>query len=31
LARTLKQTPDVIVLDVMMPDMSGWEVCQAIR
>ena len=31
LARALKQAPDVIVLDVMMPGMSGWEVCQAIR
>jgi two-component system response regulator RegX3 len=27
----LRQAPDVIVLDVMMPGMSGWEVCQAIR
>lgn len=31
LTRALRQTPDVIVLDVMMPGMSGWETCQAIR
>jgi two-component system response regulator RegX3 len=29
--QALKQAPDVIVLDVMMPGMSGWEVCRAIR
>ncbi|GAB4575151.1 MAG: response regulator transcription factor [Anaerolineae bacterium] len=23
--------PDVVILDVMMPGMSGWEVCQQIR
>lgn len=26
-----KEKPDVIVLDVMMPGMSGWEVCRAVR
>jgi two-component system response regulator RegX3 len=31
LMRALRQAPDVIVLDVMMPGMSGWETCQAIR
>ncbi len=24
-------SPDVILLDLMMPDMSGWEVCGKIR
>lgn len=23
--------PDIIILDLMMPEMSGWEVCQKIR
>src|SRR5689334_18237924 len=23
--------PDLVVLDVMMPDMTGWEVCERLR
>ena len=26
-----KQTPDLIVLDIMLPAMDGWEVCSRIR
>jgi DNA-binding response OmpR family regulator len=26
-----KHLPDLVVLDVMMPEMSGWEVCRKIR
>ena len=29
LART--ESPDLILLDLMMPGISGWEVCQTIR
>jgi two-component system KDP operon response regulator KdpE len=25
------QQPDVIILDLMMPDMNGWQVCKAVR
>jgi two-component system alkaline phosphatase synthesis response regulator PhoP len=27
----LSQQPDVVVLDVMMPEMDGWEVCKTLR
>ena len=31
LASIKESIPDLVVLDVMMPEMSGYEVCQAIR
>ena len=30
-AAALEHLPDIVVLDVMMPGMSGWEVCRHIR
>jgi DNA-binding response OmpR family regulator len=26
-----ENTPNLVVLDVMMPGMSGWEICKAVR
>ena len=31
LRAALSQKPDLIVLDVMMPQMNGWEVCKNLR
>lgn len=27
----LNQKPDLVILDIMLPEMDGWEVCKAIR
>jgi len=26
-----EQTPDIVILDLMMPKVDGWQVCKAIR
>ena len=31
LERIIEQEPDLVVLDVMMPTLSGWEICKYIR
>ena len=31
LALIEKQTPDIVLLDVMMPELDGFEVCKRIR
>ncbi len=27
----LRESPDLVVLDIMLPELDGWEVCKAIR
>lgn len=29
--RVIESEPDLVILDVMMPGQSGWEVCRSIR
>ncbi|MBK8020850.1 MAG: response regulator transcription factor [Chloroflexi bacterium] len=31
LEMVLSQKPDLVILDIMLPEMDGWEVCKAIR
>ena len=31
LALALREAPDLILLDIMLPEMSGWDVCRALR
>ncbi|MFQ5975502.1 MAG: response regulator transcription factor [Candidatus Hydrothermarchaeales archaeon] len=31
LQRIRETKPDLVILDIMMPDMSGWEVCKKIK
>jgi DNA-binding response OmpR family regulator len=31
LAILTEKSPDIIILDVMMPEIDGWEVCKVIR
>jgi DNA-binding response OmpR family regulator len=31
LAKALAQKPDVIILDIMLPGIDGWQVCQEVR
>src|SRR5688572_27300372 len=31
LALAAREAPDLVILDLMMPRMSGWDVCRALR
>ena len=31
LQKAIKQNPDLVVLDLMLPEMDGWDVCRQIR
>lgn len=31
LEKALNQKPDLVILDIMLPEMDGWEVCKGIR
>lgn len=31
LAKAESEKPDMVILDILMPDMDGWEVCTKIR
>jgi DNA-binding response OmpR family regulator len=31
LALVLKESPDLVILDIMLPRLNGWEVCKGIR
>jgi DNA-binding response OmpR family regulator len=31
LAKTRASTPDAVVLDIQMPGISGWDVCESLR
>jgi DNA-binding response OmpR family regulator len=31
ISKVLENRPDLVILDVMMPGQSGWEVCRSIR
>ncbi|MFH2102148.1 MAG: response regulator [Chloroflexota bacterium] len=31
IAMVREHNPDIVILDLMMPEINGWEVCEAIR